>query len=990
MDYQDPCTTARWLKVRQINLNRSRTAMDLLCADIKKELIDVVIGQEPNRDRIRKMNSYCDTRLDCFIYTPKNVKVISVKKGCGFVAVQLQEFTCVSCYYSPNERIEAYETLLEELFSIVGTTTNLVIGGDLNAKSFAIGSPLTNNRGHLFDDFIAAAGLVVINDGIRPTFRGAAGESWLDFTAATQGMAVKITEWRVQEDTNLSDHCNISFSVLSGKRGAKEVTETHIVRKISRKVVQQFCNTCNGLLESHGDETLSPSEVINVITKRCEEIGPSGKVLGNKRVYWWNDEISQQRKKCNQIRRELTRDMAKHNGRGPRVLDGRAALAEARKHLRKLIGESKKKQWSTLCDQLEKYPFGDAYKLVRGRFSKPLAPSVEEEARAVSLLFELGVEDTPIYLNVMEDIPPFTKDELSVAIERIRPGKAPGPDGLPPEIIKACLKGNMDAALRTFNTCLESGAFPSIWKVAKLTLIDKGVLDERGERKFRPICLLDVMGKILEHLVRARLEMEVEQRGLLSEAQFGFRRGRSTLDAIEEINKTIADVKRVASQHRKFCVMITLDVENAFNRAPWKNIVNTCIKGGISPYLINMISSYLSERKIVLGDGSSRRVRAGVPQGSVLGPLLWNILFDKVLAINFGSDVKLIAYADDLAVIVLGRTLVELENRATAAVLTVKETIEDMGLRIAQAKTEAVILYGGRRLMEMKIPMSDEQHVTTSEKIKYLGVMLGRNLRYTYHINWVCDRAVSLVNALRRIIPSTGGPGLLRSRVIASTVTSAVLYGAAAWAPVMDLEKYRASIVRISRRLALMCARAYRTVSTEAAHVIAGIPPLDLVAGERREVYLNRYSRDSKSNARRSLIEKWVTRWNEYSGWCRSLVPDLESWLDIGPDCVDHYVAQALTGHGVFASYLKRIGKQTSEECWFCPGEVDTPDHALFRCSYGEHERARLALYLGTDVNQESIALYLIQSTQTRDEVAEYLRTVMKKRVIYEKLNLGT
>lgn len=158
--------------------------------------------------------------------------------------------------------------------------------------------------------------------------------------------------------------------------------------------------------------------------------------------------------------------------------------------------------------------------------------------------------------------------------------------------------------------------FPRIWKEASVVLIWKGK-EEREASSYRPICLLNTFEKLLE------------ANGGLSENQFRFRKGLSTIQAVE---KVIAHVKETRA---RWVVMLALDVRNAFNSASWEIIMKKLEARNISQYLINIVDSYLSNRSIKIGKGKIKTEK-GVPQDSVLGPTLWNILYDDVLSLQLG------------------------------------------------------------------------------------------------------------------------------------------------------------------------------------------------------------------------------------------------------------------------------------------------------------------------------------------------------------------
>lgn len=147
--------------------------------------------------------------------------------------------------------------------------------------------------------------------------------------------------------------------------------------------------------------------------------------------------------------------------------------------------------------------------------------------------------------------------------------------------------------------------------------------------------------------------------------------------------------------------MISLDVANAFNTASWRKIDEALSVKKVPEYLRRVLRSYLSTRILTYGDNKVQTVTGGVPQGSVLGPLLWNILYDSLLASELpgsntmNSSAKLVAFADDVTVVAVGRTTEWLEI-ANNALATVESWMEDNGLHLLAAKTEAVMLTSKR------------------------------------------------------------------------------------------------------------------------------------------------------------------------------------------------------------------------------------------------------------------------------------------------------
>lgn len=181
----------------------------------------------------------------------------------------------------------------------------------------------------------------------------------------------------------------------------------------------------------------------------------------------------------------------------------------------------------------------------------------------------------------------------------------------------------MDRIRDCFNSCLKEGTFPRSWKKASLVVIPKVGEIQPGIPKVRPICLLSEVGKALERILANRLKewMKDNENARLSENQYGFKDGRSTIDALKKVIKTV----ELAIQDSGVAIAVSLDIQNAFNSIPWRIIRKALVDKGFPDYLRRILDDYLHQREIIYTtkEGNvSREVLAGVPQGSVLGPIL--------------------------------------------------------------------------------------------------------------------------------------------------------------------------------------------------------------------------------------------------------------------------------------------------------------------------------------------------------------------------------
>lgn len=157
-------------------------------------------------------------------------------------------------------------------------------------------------------------------------------------------------------------------------------------------------------------------------------------------------------------------------------------------------------------------------------------------------------------------------DELKIACSKLKNGIAPGPDGIPNEILKVLVSKQLEPLLNLMNSCLALSRFPSPWKIAKLVLLRKGDKPLDTPSSYHPICLLNSAGKLFEKILEGRIKSELVDGDDLAECQYGFRSGRSTVSAVKWLMNYIDN-----SPGSKIGIL-TFDVKNAFNSASWEKI----------------------------------------------------------------------------------------------------------------------------------------------------------------------------------------------------------------------------------------------------------------------------------------------------------------------------------------------------------------------------------------------------------------------------------
>jgi len=197
-------------------------------------------------------------------------------------------------------------------------------------------------------------------------------------------------------------------------------------------------------------------------------------------------------------------------------------------------------------------------------------------------------------------------------------------------------------------------------------------------------------------------------------------------------------MKKKPGGRRTWCALVTLDVKNAFNSVSWPIIIKELHNRNISKYLVNLIIDYFGNRRIKIDKDEEFEMTAGIPQGSVLGPLLWNLQYDFILSNTCNENVKVFGYADDIALLVNAPYHYELMELTNKTINKITVWLADRSLNLAAEKTEAVILKGKRDRKHIRFKVENVE-ITPKKAVKHLGVIIGENMRFTEHAKYISE-----------------------------------------------------------------------------------------------------------------------------------------------------------------------------------------------------------------------------------------------------------
>lgn len=846
------------LSIIQINLNHCRAANILLDDHITKNKIDIALVQDAyvvGGSRASGLYGFPSTWK---IFSSKSQKAHIIISNTTliysylfctheaiFINLTLKEGDLIigSVYIPPSN--DNFQEALEGWKHMQVPNKFFLCAGDFNANSPLWGCTREDERGRIMNEFLIVNQLTLthINNEI-PTFEKYNNNQTLlakgfpDLTITNINTVNFIRNWLVLDNFNDSDHKYITYKVnftpqkINRRRFYTTKGNFRKFQSLIKQKKQEITNRLNSI--NNTDQLNDFTEYFIKILYQASKSSFRLKQISKQRKYtFWNTSLKITRNKLTAMRRRLK------NCNRDELLELRTKYNQYKAKYKKDILEAKDLAWKTFCNN-QTNPFGIAQKFFSGKFFTPdeilLERPAEEASRRnslESLTEELfgpsvhGADNSDITFDSADDLP-FTQAEIHHALFSFNVKKAPGPDSIDFNILRLAYRIIPSIFLKWCNKCLNFNYFPLSLRRGEVVYFLKQGKQPSEPSSYRPICLLPTLGKLLEKLLVSRLNHYMEINKLFNEHQFGFREGKSCEKALAKLLSFCAHQQSIGN----YTSLVSTDIKGAFDNVDWRDLILELVKIGCPKNIAATIASYLNKRSIILNWGGGTvlwNISKGCPQGSCLGPILWLLIANRILSSLILSGLFVLAFADDFSFIFFGRRRLDVETMAREGLDLFSQLLASLKLQLSPEKSKSLTFNKPKKLKgrppTIRINNVSVHHV---ENLKLLGITLDKNLSWTPHVNYLKTKLLKYHHNAQALAPRTWGvKTFLLKHWYQTIIEKIITYGAGVWGGSLSKQTCD-KLLSLQRMFLLLISRGYKTISTNALHIITGIVPIHL------------------------------------------------------------------------------------------------------------------------------------------------------------------
>ena len=557
---------------------------------------------------------------------------------------------------------------------------------------------------------------------------------------------------------------------------------------------------------------------------------------------WFTRDLKEQQTELNHARRKWQENCANFGREHAHSKVLFEDMLQKRRAWNRAIEKAKAAHWKQFLDEAGEGHLWKAATYMKPRDSFTSTPTLRTDTRELTSNEDKAKAFMDTFFPSMADAqeesstpsppeipwPPITELEIHRSLKAAKGTTAPGEDGLPTLVWKHLWKYLGKLITRIFTSSINLGYHPTRWRRAKIVVLRKpGKPDYSAPGAYRPISLLNTLGKLLEAVMARRLSYFAETHGLLPDTQYGGRPGRTTEQAL----LVLANAIDRAWYKQKVVTLVAFDLKGAFNGVNKKSLEARLQAKRIPAVARRWVASFMSDRYANIGfdDFETEMApleNAGLAQGSPLSPILFAFfnsdLVDQPVDFYGGAS----AYIDDYFRWRVGRTAEEnLGKIQSEDIPRIEAWGRKTGSCFAAEKTELIHLTRKKSEQDKGQIVMNGKPIQPSTTAKLLGVIFDQELRWKEHVQQAIKRATKVNSAL-------GGLRQLRPeqmrQLYQSCITPVVDYASTVWHNPLKDKTHLRQLGTIQRSALIRILSAFRTVATSTLEVEAYVLPTHL------------------------------------------------------------------------------------------------------------------------------------------------------------------
>lgn len=386
--------------------------------------------------------------------------------------------------------------------------------------------------------------------------------------------------------------------------------------------------------------------------------------------------------------------------------------------------------------------------------------------------------------------------KITTIVKNLNTKKSPGIDSITSKMICELPYSALRLILFIFNGILRIGFFPPSWKSSEIIMIPKPGKDPSMVTSYRPISLLSILSKLFEKVFLQALTPYLNDQQLIPAHQFGFRKDHNT---IEQVHRIVTQIRK-AFEEKLYCSSLFIDISQAFDKVWHKGLIYKIVQS-LPQNTHRLLQSYLTDRSFVVKyksyTSSSRNISAGVPQGSILGPMMY-ILYTADMPTN--SQIHTSTFADDTAFMSTHKDPKIASSNLQSHIHELESWLNKWKIKVNPAKCAHVTF----TLRRENCPTVTINNTRIPEKlhIKYLGIHLDRRLTWSKHIDSKTTQLKLKTAQLGWLLNSSSSLSLECKSLLYKTILKPIwtygiqLWGTASTSNIAKLQRRQSKILR--------------------------------------------------------------------------------------------------------------------------------------------------------------------------------------------------